>query len=67
MKIRFLRPANSVGFGYQEKEVADLPDAAAKMLIEKGFAELVARPDDVPETRESKAAPETRTTRKRRK
>lgn len=60
MKIRFLKPATAVGFGYRENETADLLPETAKMLIEKGYAVEIERKDENPETRESKADPETR-------
>lgn len=66
MKIRFLKPATAVGFGYRENEVADLPAEAGQMLIEKGYAEAITQKAEQPETRESKAAPETRSRRKKR-
>lgn len=65
MRIRFIKPATAVGFGYRENETADLPPASANMLIEKGYAELIERKEEQPETRESKAAPETRGKKKR--
>ena len=60
MHIRFLKPATAVGFGYRENETADLPPQAAQMLIEKGYAVEIERKEEIPETRESKTAPETR-------
>lgn len=65
MKIRFIKPATAVGFGYRENETADLPKESAEMLIEKGFATPEAKTTPKPETRESKAAPEQRRTDKR--
>lgn len=61
MRVRFIRPATPVGFGYIANEVADLPDDAARKLIEQGYAEQVSQKAETVETRESKAAPEQRT------
>lgn len=60
MKIRFLKPATPVGFGYRENETADLPAQTAQMLIKKGYAVQLEAVEEIPETRESKALPETR-------
>ena len=60
MRVRFIKPATAVGFGYRENEVADLPADAAQTLIERGYAEAVAKKAETVETRESKAAPEQR-------
>lgn len=61
MRIRFLKPATAVGFGYRETEEADLPPETADLLIEKGYAEKIDDGKASPvETRESKAAPEQR-------
>jgi hypothetical protein len=66
MKIRFIRPATAVGFGYRENETADLPPESANKLIEMGYAVLIEQKEEQPETRESKAAPEVRGRKKRR-
>lgn len=43
MKIRFIKGAAPVGFGYHEGEEAELNDVQAKELIETGYAEEIKR------------------------
>jgi hypothetical protein len=38
MKIKFIKAASPIGFGYHENEEADLNEATAKELIELGYA-----------------------------
>lgn len=67
MKVRFLKAGPGYGYGYAAGEVGDLPAEAVGRLEKAGVVEKIAPAQTAkaePETRESKSAPEKRTSKR---
>ena len=70
MKVKFIKSATSIGYGYMVGNVADLTNHVAKIMVQGGYAipiiEDTPEPDQEPEPEVDEAIPIPKKHKKRR-
>ena len=64
MKVKFIKSATSIGYGYMVGNVADLTNHVAKIMVQGGYAipiiDDTPEPDQEPEVDEAVTIPKKR-------
>ena len=64
MKVKFIKSATSIGYGYMVGNVADLTNHVAKIMVQGGYAipiiDDTPEPDQEPEVDEAAPIPKKR-------